>query len=159
MCIYRLSWYNSICWFLWNLFRRSWSAPAQWYKENMSSFHLLPAQLVSSLDNSQSWRVAMWLKVQEVNKRSSHSFLFFIKRSSNLLYCIDNICRDTIFNDPRMTLGSHVKGPNNMICREWAWKVGSWAQMSSVIGVSMETLIWAGLAWLAKSSLSVGCGI
>ena len=23
-----------------------------------------------------------------------------------------------LFNDPRMTLGSYVKGPNNMICRE-----------------------------------------
>ena len=32
-------------------------------------------------------------------------------------------CRDTIFNDPRLTLGSCVKGPNNMICREWVWKV------------------------------------
>ena len=31
-------------------------------------------------------------------------------------------CRDTIFNDPRMTLGSYVKGLNNMICREWVWK-------------------------------------
>ena len=31
-------------------------------------------------------------------------------------------CRDTIFNDLRMTLGSYVKGPNNMICREWVWK-------------------------------------
>ena len=31
-------------------------------------------------------------------------------------------CRDTIFNDPRMTLGSYIKGPNNMICREWVWK-------------------------------------
>ena len=26
-------------------------------------------------------------------------------------------CRDTIFNDPRMTLGSYVKGPNNIIQR------------------------------------------
>ena len=31
-------------------------------------------------------------------------------------------CKDTIFNDPKMTLGSYVKGPNNMICREWVWK-------------------------------------
>ena len=31
-------------------------------------------------------------------------------------------CRDTIFNDPRMTLGSYVKGPSNMICREWVGK-------------------------------------
>ena len=32
------------------------------------------------------------------------------------------ICRDTIFNDPWMTLGSYIKGPNSMICREWVWK-------------------------------------
>ena len=32
------------------------------------------------------------------------------------------LCGDTIFNDPGMTLGSYVKGPNNMICREWVWK-------------------------------------
>ena len=35
---------------------------------------------------------------------------------------LNNICRDTIFNDPRMTSGSYVKGPNNMICRKWVWK-------------------------------------
>ena len=37
---------------------------------------------------------------------------------------IDGItmCRDTIFNNPKMTLGSYVMGPNNMICREWIWK-------------------------------------
>ena len=38
-----------------------------------------------------------------------------------LLKC-DYQCRDTIFNDPRMTLGLYVKGSNNMICREWVWK-------------------------------------
>ena len=25
-----------------------------------------------------------------------------------------------------MTLGSYVKGPNNMICREWVWKGMTW---------------------------------
>ena len=29
-------------------------------------------------------------------------------------------CRDSIRNDPKMVLGSHVKGPNNIICRAWA---------------------------------------
>ena len=29
-------------------------------------------------------------------------------------------CRDTINNDSRMTLGSYVKGLNNIICRVWA---------------------------------------
>ena len=36
------------------------------------------------------------------------------------VYIYIYICRDTIFNDPRMTLGSYVKGPNNIIYREWA---------------------------------------
>ena len=38
-----------------------------------------------------------------------------------------DICRDTIFNDPRMTLGSYVEGPNNTICREWDGKAGPWS--------------------------------
>ena len=54
-----------------------------------------------------------------------------------------------IYNDPRMTLGSYAKDPNNMICREWAWKAGPWAQVCGIIGVSMEALIWADFAWLA----------
>ena len=29
-------------------------------------------------------------------------------------------CKDSICNDPKMMLGSHVKGPNNIICRAWA---------------------------------------
>ena len=32
------------------------------------------------------------------------------------------LCRDTIFHDLRITLGSYVKGPDNVICREWVWK-------------------------------------
>ena len=32
------------------------------------------------------------------------------------------ICRGTISNDPKITLGSYMKGPNNTICREWVWK-------------------------------------
>ena len=36
------------------------------------------------------------------------------------------VCRDTIFNDSRMTLGSYVKGPNNIIHREWDGKAGPW---------------------------------
>ena len=30
------------------------------------------------------------------------------------------ICKDSICNDPNMVLSSHVKGPNNKICRAWA---------------------------------------
>ena len=40
------------------------------------------------------------------------------KKSKNKIYN----CKDTIFNDPKMTMASCVKGPNNMICREWVWK-------------------------------------
>ena len=36
----------------------------------------------------------------------------------NIIKYLYDFCRDTIFNNPRMTLGSYVKGPNNMICRE-----------------------------------------
>ena len=43
-------------------------------------------------------------------------FLFFI------IYLLNCHCRDTTFHDPRMTLGSYVKGPDNVICREWVWK-------------------------------------
>ena len=28
-------------------------------------------------------------------------------------------CKDSICNDPKMMLGSHIKGPNNIICRAW----------------------------------------
>ena len=30
------------------------------------------------------------------------------------------ICKDSICNDPKLVLGSYVKGPNNKICRAWA---------------------------------------
>ena len=39
----------------------------------------------------------------------------FGKISYHIIYC-----RDTIIHDPRITLGSYVKGPNNIICRVWA---------------------------------------
>ena len=28
-------------------------------------------------------------------------------------------CKDSICNDPKIVLGSYVKGPNNIICRAW----------------------------------------
>ena len=56
-----------------------------------------------------------------------------------------------------MTLGSYAMGPNNMICREWTWKAWPWAQVGCLIVASMEILIWAGLAWLAKPSIGTGC--
>ena len=49
----------------------------------------------------------------------------------NILYMIVeldlklfNWCKDSICNDPKLVLGSNVKGPNNKICREWAERLG-----------------------------------
>ena len=33
-------------------------------------------------------------------------------------------CGDSICNDPKLVLGSNVKGPNNKICREWGKRLG-----------------------------------
>ena len=33
-------------------------------------------------------------------------------------------CKDSNCNDPKMVLGSYVKGPNNKICRTWAERLG-----------------------------------
>ena len=33
-------------------------------------------------------------------------------------------CKDSICNDPKLVLGSYVKGPNNKICRAWAERLG-----------------------------------
>ena len=30
-----------------------------------------------------------------------------------------NACKDSIHDGPKTVLGSHVKGPNNIICRAW----------------------------------------
>ena len=41
-----------------------------------------------------------------------------------LLNNLNNLCRDSICSDPKLVLGSNVKGPNNKICREWAKRLG-----------------------------------
>ena len=33
-------------------------------------------------------------------------------------------CKDSICNNPKLVLGSYVKGPNNKICREWVERLG-----------------------------------
>ena len=63
-------------------------------------------------------------------------------------------CRSTICNNPWTALGSHIKGPNNMIYREWAWKVWPWAQVSGLVVVPTGNTAWAGLAGLTKPSIS-----
>ena len=52
-----------------------------------------------------------------------------------------DLCRDTIFNSPGMTLDSYVKGSDNMIYREWAWKAWPWAQMSGLVVASMGAYV------------------
>ena len=56
------------------------------------------------------------------------------------------ICRDTIFNDPRMTFGSYVKGPNNIIHREWAREAGPWSLDGGLVVIFMEAHTKVGLA-------------
>ena len=58
-------------------------------------------------------------------EKQTHKDIYSLKRINNGLKKIDItfcFCRDTIIHDPRMTLGSYVKGPNNIICRVWARK-------------------------------------
>ena len=55
------------------------------------------------------------------------------------------VVRTRLFSDPRMTLGSYVKGLNNMICRKWAWKAGPWSQVSSLVVVFYGSLYMCGL--------------
>ena len=33
-------------------------------------------------------------------------------------------CKDSIYNDPKLVLGSYVKDSNNKICRAWAERLG-----------------------------------
>ena len=68
-------------------------------------------------------------------------------------------CGDTIIHVPRMTLGSYVKGLNNIICRVWAWKAGPWSLGSGLIVVFMEVHMRVDLAWLAKLFFSATYGV
>ena len=64
-----------------------------------------------------------------------------------------------IINDPRMTLGSYVKGPNNIICRVWAWKAGPWSPDSGLVEIFMEAYTRVDLAWLAKPYIDATCRV
>ena len=37
---------------------------------------------------------------------------------------VNQTCKDSICNDPKLILGSYIKGPNNKICRVWAKRLG-----------------------------------
>ena len=45
--------------------------------------------------------------------------IFFYAQFNN-----NNSCKDSICNDPKLELGSYVKGLNNKICREWTERLG-----------------------------------
>ena len=45
-----------------------------------------------------------------------------------------------------MTLGSHVKGPNNIIHREWARKAGPWSFDGVLVVIFMGAHTEVGLA-------------
>ena len=67
------------------------------------------------------------------------------ERSNNNCYASAfRYCRDTIFNGPGTTLGSYVKGPNNMICREWDRKAGPWSLGNGLVRIFMEALYEGG---------------
>ena len=48
------------------------------------------------------------------------------------------MCKDSICNDPKLMLGSHVKDPNNKICRAWAERLGLGHQTVGGHGVHTE---------------------
>ena len=37
---------------------------------------------------------------------------------------VNQTCKDSICNDPKLILGPYIKGPNNKICREWDKRLG-----------------------------------
>ena len=54
-----------------------------------------------------------------------------------------------------MTLSSYVKGPNNIIHREWARKAGPWSLDSGLVVIFMETHTKVGLAKIARLHIGV----
>ena len=57
-----------------------------------------------------------------------------------------------------MTLGSCVKGPDNMICREWVWKKAChWVLGRGLIRIFMEAHVKVNLACRAKPYMDGVC--
>ena len=54
-----------------------------------------------------------------------------------------------------MTLGSYVKGPNNIIHREWDGKVGPWLLDGGSVMIVMEAHMKVDLACIAKPYTNV----
>ena len=54
-----------------------------------------------------------------------------------------------------MTLGSYVKGPNNIIHREWARKAGPWSLDGGLVVIFVEAHTKVGLAKIARPHIDV----
>ena len=54
-----------------------------------------------------------------------------------------------------MTLGSYIKGPNNIIHREWARKAGPWSLDGGLVVIFMEAHAKVGLARIARLHIGV----
>ena len=54
-----------------------------------------------------------------------------------------------------MTLGSYVKGPNNIIHREWARKARPWSLDGGLVVIFMEACAKVGLDRIARLRISV----
>ena len=66
-----------------------------------------------------------------------------------------NYVRTQLFCDPRMTLGSYVKGLNNTIHREWARKAGPWSLDGGLVAIFMEAHTKVGLAGITRLHIGV----
>ena len=47
-----------------------------------------------------------------------------VNKKSKVLVIYIYICKDSVYSDPKLVLGSYVKGPNNKIYRVWAERLG-----------------------------------
>ena len=68
-------------------------------------------------------------KIEKNDLRNSQEAISqLIQKKKSWFFLRENfefsIVRTQLFSDPRMALGSYVKGPNNIIHREWARKAG-----------------------------------
>ena len=63
--------------------------------------------------------------------------------------------RTQLFSDLRMTLGSYIKGPNNIIHREWARKARPWSLDGSLVAIFMKAHTKVGLARIVRLHIGV----
>ena len=65
------------------------------------------------------FRLLLTLKIFILISNLDIFYKIFFKKKNLIWSCKDSIC-----NDPKMVLGSYVKGPNNIICKAWVEKLG-----------------------------------